>query len=321
MTDRAGEVGVLGVEEPAAAVPRAAERGRAARGRLRELWRRFAKHRGAVAGMLTFGLIVLVVVVGPLVYAVDPLKTDIRARNQAPSLEHPFGTDNLGHDLLAQNLAGGRVSLTVGVAAMLISVIVGTVIGQLAGYYRRLDGPLMRLTDMFLALPILPLLLVAVLLFRDSLRAAMGPQAGIFVLIVVIIGITSWMNTARVVRGEVLALKEREFVTAADALGSGANRIMWTHILPNVMSPILVSASLGMASAIITESALSFLGLGFPPDVPTWGRLLYDGRDYLGITPMRVVWPGMFISLTVLSINFMGDGLRDALDPRSRNRV
>jgi len=321
MTDRAGEVGVLGVEEPAAAVTRAVPPGRATRGRLRELWRRFAKHRGAVAGMLTFGLIVLVVVVGPLVYDVDPLKTDIRARNQAPSLEHPFGTDNLGRDLLAQNLAGGRVSLTVGVAAMLISVIVGTVIGQLAGYYRRLDGPLMRLTDMFLALPILPLLLVAVLLFRDSLRAAMGPQAGIFVLIVVIIGITSWMNTARVVRGEVLALKEREFVTAADALGSGANRIMWTHILPNVMSPILVSASLGMASAIITESALSFLGLGFPPDVPTWGRLLYDGRDYLGITPMRVVWPGMFISLTVLSINFMGDGLRDALDPRSRNRV
>src|SRR5690606_25267263 len=182
-------------------------------------------------------------------------------------------------------------------------------------------GPLMRLTDMFLALPILPLLLVAVLLFRDSLRAALGPHAGIFVLIVVIIGITSWMNTARVVRGEVLALKEREFVTAADALGSGANRIMWTHILPNVMSPILVSASLGMASAIITESALSFLGLGFPPDVPTSGRLLYDGRDYLGITPMRVVWPGMFISLTVLSINFMGDGLRDALDPRPRSRV
>ncbi len=290
------------------------------RSRLGELWFRFSRHRGAVVGMVVLFLIVLTVAVGPLVYRVDPLKTNVRARSLPPSVEHPFGTDNLGRDLLAQNLVGGRVSLTVGFAAMLISVVVGTLIGQLAGYFKRLDGPLMRITDMFLALPILPLLLVAVLLFRDSLRAAMGPQAGIFVLIVFIIGITSWMNTARVVRGEVLALKEREFVTAADALGSGSNRIMWTHILPNVMSPILVSASLGMASAIITESALSFLGLGFPPDVPTWGRLLYDGRDYLGITPMRVVWPGMFISLTVLSINFMGDGIRDALDPRLRGR-
>ncbi len=290
------------------------------RSRAGELWYQFSRHKGAVAGMIVLLLIVLTVVVGPLIYQVDPLKTNVRARSLPPSLEHPFGTDNLGRDLLAQNLAGGRVSLTVGLAAMLISVIVGTVIGQLAGYYKRLDGPLMRITDMFLALPILPLLLVAVLLFRDALRAAMGPQAGIFVLIVTIIGITSWMNTARVVRGEVLALKEREFVTAADALGSGSNRIMWTHILPNVMSPILVSASLGMASAIITESALSFLGLGFPPDVPTWGRLLFDGRDYLGLTPMRVVWPGMFISLTVLSINFMGDGLRDALDPKLRGK-
>lgn len=255
------------------------------RSRLGELWFQFSRHKGAVVGMVVLALIILTVVIGPLIYRVDPLKTNVRARSLPPSVEHPFGTDNLGRDLLAQNLAGGRVSLTVGLAAMLISVIVGTVIGQLAGFFKRLDGPLMRMTDMFLALPILPLLLVAVLLFRDSLRAAMGPQAGIFVLIVVIIGVTSWMNTARVVRGEVLALKEREFVTAANALGSGSNRIMWMHILPNVMSPILVSASLGMAGAIITESVLSFLGLGFPPDVPTWGRLLYDGRDYLGITP------------------------------------
>lgn len=290
------------------------------RSRLGELWFQFSRHKGAVVGMVVLALIILTVVIGPLIYRVDPLKTNVRARSLPPSVEHPFGTDNLGRDLLAQNLAGGRVSLTVGLAAMLISVIVGTVIGQLAGFFKRLDGPLMRMTDMFLALPILPLLLVAVLLFRDSLRAAMGPQAGIFVLIVVIIGVTSWMNTARVVRGEVLALKEREFVTAANALGSGSNRIMWMHILPNVMSPILVSASLGMAGAIITESVLSFLGLGFPPDVPTWGRLLYDGRDYLGITPMRVVWPGMFISLTVLSINFIGDGLRDALDPKLRGK-
>ena len=291
------------------------------RSQARELWRQFSRHKGAVVGMVVFLAIVLVVAVGPFVYQVDASKTNVRARNLPPSIEHPFGTDNLGRDLLAQNLVGGRISLSVGLAAMIISVVVGTVIGQLAGYYRRIDGILMRITDMFLALPILPLLLVAVLLFRDSLRVHIGPQAGVFVLIVVIIGVTSWMNTARVVRGEVLALKEREFVTAADALGARDGRVLGSHILPNIMSPILVSASLGMASAIITESALSFLGLGFPPDVPTWGRLLFDGRDYLGITPMRVVWPGMFISLVVLSINFMGDGIRDALDPKLRGRA
>ena len=291
------------------------------RSQARELWRQFSRHKGAVVGMVVFLAIILVVAVGPFVYKVDASKTNVRARNLPPSIEHPFGTDNLGRDLLAQNLVGGRISLSVGLAAMIISVVVGTVIGQLAGYYRRIDGILMRITDMFLALPILPLLLVAVLLFRDSLRVHIGPQAGVFVLIVVIIGVTSWMNTARVVRGEVLALKEREFVTAADALGARDGRVLGSHILPNIMSPILVSASLGMASAIITESALSFLGLGFPPDVPTWGRLLFDGRDYLGITPMRVVWPGMFISLVVLSINFMGDGIRDALDPKLRGRA
>jgi peptide/nickel transport system permease protein len=291
------------------------------RSNLAEVWRQFARHKGAVVGMVVFVAIVLTVLLGPLVYTVDASQTNVRARNQTPSIERPFGTDNLGRDLLAQNLAGGRISLAVGLVAMLISIVAGTVIGQIAGYYPSVDGPLMRLTDLFLALPILPLLLVAIMLFRDTLRATVGAQTGIFLLIVILIGLTSWMNTARVVRGEVLAVKEREFVTAAEALGSRHNRIMLMHILPNVMSPILVSASLGMASAIITESALSFLGLGFPSDVPTWGRLLFDGRDYLSITPMRVVWPGLFISLTVLSINFMGDGLRDALDPRLRGRT
>lgn len=286
-----------------------------------EVWRQFARHRGAVLGAVVFLAIVLTVVIGPLIYTVRPAETNVRARNQSPSIERPFGTDNLGRDLLAQNLAGGRISLAVGLVAMVISIVVGTVIGQLAGFYPRLDGPLMRLTDLFLALPILPLLLVAIMLFREALRAAVGPQTGIFLLIVLLIGLTSWMNTARVVRGDVLAIKEREFVTAAEALGSSSDRIMWLHILPNVLSPILVSASLGVARAIITESALSFLGLGFPSDVPTWGRLLFDGKDYLSITPMRVVWPGLFISLTVLSINFMGDGLRDALDPRLRGRA
>lgn len=286
----------------------------------RDGWKQFAKHKGAVVGMMIFVTIVLLVVLGPYFYRVRPSQTNVRLRNQPPSLTHPFGTDNLGRDLLAQNLAGGRISLSVGLVAMLISMTLGTTVGLLSGYFRQLDGFLMRLTDLFLALPLLPLLLVIIMLFRDSLRSSFGPQTGIFLLIVFVIGITSWMNTARVVRGEVLALKEREFVTAADALGSKTNRVMFFHILPNVLSPILVSATLGMANAIITESALSFLGLGFPSDVPTWGRLLYDGSAFLDTTPTRVVWPGLFISLVVLSVNFMGDGLRDALDPRLRGK-
>jgi len=286
----------------------------------RDTWKQFAKHKGAVVGMVVFFGIILTVLVGPLIYRVNPSETNVRERNQMPSLERPFGTDNLGRDLLAQNLAGGRISLSVGITAMLISITFGTTIGLLSGFYKRLDGILMRLTDLFLALPLLPLLLVIIMLFRDSLRGVFGPQTGIFILIVTVIGLTSWMNTARVVRGEVLAVREREFVTAASALGSVNNRIIWLHIFPNVLSPILVSATLGVANAIITESALSFLGLGFPSDVPTWGRLLFDGKDYMNITPTRVVWPGTLISLIVLSVNFMGDGLRDALDPKLRGR-
>ena len=178
----------------------------------------------------------------------------------------------------------------------------------------------MRMTDLFLALPILPLLLVIIMLFRDTLRAMFGPETGIFLLIVFVIGITSWMQTARIVRGDVLALKEREFVLAAKSVGTPARRIITRHVLPNVLSPIMVSATLGVANAIITESALSFLGLGFPSDFPTWGRLLFDGANFMSITPARVIWPGLAISLTVLSVNYIGDGLRDALDPRIRGR-
>jgi peptide/nickel transport system permease protein len=203
---------------------------------------------------------------------------------------------------------------------MLVAITVGVFIGVLAGYYSWLDGPLMRLTDMFLALPLLPLLLVIILLFRETLREAFGPEMGIFLLIVFVIGILNWMPTARVVRAEVLAVKEKEFVTSAVCVGAGEGRILLRHIFPNVLSPVMVAATLGVAGAILTESALSFLGLGFPSDFPTWGRLLYDGKDFLQLTPSLVFWPGLFISLTVLSINFVGDGLRDALDPRIRKR-
>ena len=178
----------------------------------------------------------------------------------------------------------------------------------------------MRLTDLFLALPLLPLLLVIIMLFRDVLRAQFGPEVGIFLLIVFIIGITSWMQTARIVRGDVLALKEREFVMAAQSIGTPSRRIIRRHIMPNVLSPIMVSATLGIATAIITESALSFLGFGFPPDFPTWGKLLFDAVDRMELYPERVLWPGILISFTVLSVNYIGDGLRDALDPRIRGR-
>lgn len=286
----------------------------------RQVWRQFRRHPGGVVGLAVFAIIVLAVFVGPYLQRVDPNKISIREKNQGPGLLHPFGTDNLGHDLFAQVLAGGRVSLAVGSAAMLLSLALGASIGVASGYWRRLDGPLMRLTDLFLALPLLPLLLVVITLFREPLRTVFGPSTGIFILIVSGIGVTSWMHTARIVRGDVLSVKRQEFVLAAQASGMRSRRIVIRHVLPNVLSSILVSATLGMASAIITESALSFLGLGFPPDFPTWGRLLYDGVTFLQITPARVIWPGLAISLTVLSVNYIGDAIRDALDPRALRR-
>ena len=291
-----------------------------------DVLRQFRSHGGAVAGVVILGLLVLAVVVGPFLWRLDPAFIEPKAtdmfkmRNLAPSLAHPFGTDQLGRDQLARMLAGGRVSLAVGFVAMLISLFIGTTVGVLAGYVRWLDGPLMRLTDLFLALPLLPLLLVMVMLFRDALASVLGPEAGAFLLIVGAIGLTSWMQAARIVRGDVLALKEREFVLAARSIGTPPHLIVLHHILPNVISPIMVAATLGFASAIITESALSFLGLGFPPDFPTWGRLLFEGVEYMQADPNRVLFPGVAISLTVLSINYIGDGLRDALDPRLRRR-
>lgn len=284
------------------------------------VWAQFKTHRGAVMGMAFFIFVCLLVTFGPWLWTLEPNFIDIRAKNQGPSLAHPMGTDQLGRDTFAQVLAGGRVSLLVGVVAMALSLFLGTLVGVMAGYFRRLDGALMRFTDLFLALPLLPLLLVIIMLFRDTLRAAFGPETGIFILIVFVIGITSWMNTARIVRGDVLALKEQEFVLAARSIGTPPHRMITRHVLPNVLSPIMVSATLGIASAIITESALSFLGLGFPSDFPTWGRLLFDSTNFMTLNPERVIWPGLAISLTVLSVNYMGDGLRDALDPRIRGR-
>lgn len=287
-----------------------------------DVWKRFRRHSLALSGVFVLALLVLGVLVGPLIYTVDPeysfIVDDINSINQMPSIHYPLGTDDLGRDSLARNLFGGRISLAVGVVAMLVAITFGTLVGVLSGYFRRLDNPLMRFTDLMLALPSLPLLLVIIMLFRDSLKAWLGPELGIFLLVVFVIGILGWMPTARVVRGSVLSVKEKEFVEAAVSVGTRQHTIVWQHILPNVLSPIIVSATLGVAAAILTESALSFLGLGFPSNVPTWGRLLFENKDFITQNPWLVIWPGMFISLTILSINFIGDGLRDALDPRQR---
>ena len=292
----------------------------ATRSQWRDVWAQFRSHTGAMIALVLFVAILLFVLVGPWIWTIDPTFVDIRNRNTGPSWAHPLGTDQLGRDTLSRLMAGGQTSIAVGMTAMVIAVTLGSLIGILAGYYRRLDAPLSRLIELFLALPLLPLLLLMVTLFREPLSKNLGTGTGTFLLIVVAIGATSWMQAARIVRGDVLGLKEREFILAAKSIGTPAHRMILRHVLPNVLSPIMVAATLGIATAIITESALSFLGLGFPPDFPTWGRLLYDAVDQMVMYPWRVILPGLFISLTVLCVNYIGDGLRDAMDPRIRGR-
>jgi len=259
----------------------------------------------------------LAVLLGPWLWKVPINEIDFAAKLGGPSLQHPLGTDDLGQDLLARMLYGGRISLAVGITSMLIAMLVGVVIGAVAGISRgSVDAALMWLTDMFLSLPQLPLLLLVIYLFRDALKAWVGPEVGIFVLIVTMIGAFRWMPAARLVRAQFLSLREKEFVEAARALGASPLRQVVRHILPNAIGPVIVAATIEVSAAIIFESTLSFLGLGFPPDIPSWGRLLYDAKDYLDVAPHWALIPGGAIFLTVLSISYMGDGLRDALDPR-----
>jgi peptide/nickel transport system permease protein len=255
--------------------------------------------------------------VGPFVYRVPIDEIDFKAKLKGLSWAHPLGTDDLGQDLLARMLYGGRISLAVGVAAMLISITAGTMIGALAGHVGGVtDHLLMRVTDLFLSLPQLPLLLLLVYLFRDVLKKMLGPEMGVFLLVVVVIGGLRWMPVARLVRAQFLSLREKEFVEAARGLGAPPLRQVVRHILPNALGPVIVAGTIDVAAAIIAESSLSFLGLGFPPDIPTWGRILYDAKDNLDFAPHWAIFPGTAIFLTVLSINYIGDGLRDALDPR-----
>ncbi|QOZ32168.1 ABC transporter permease [Bradyrhizobium sp. CCBAU 53421] len=284
---------------------------------LRETWRRYRRHKPAVVSAVLLLLLITAVVIGPFVWRVSISDIDVLAGLQGPSLAHPFGTDDLGQDLLARMIYGGRISLAVGLAAMLVSVFVGTLIGALAGMSRGALGyALMWLTDLFLSLPQLPLLLMLIYLFRDGLKAAFGPEGGIFILIVLVIGGLRWMPVARLVRAQFLSLREKEFVEAARALGASPVRQVVRHILPNALGPVIIAGTIDVAAAIIAESTLSFLGLGFPPDTPTWGRILYDAKDFLDIGPHWALFPGGAIFIAVVAINFIGDGLRDALDAR-----
>jgi peptide/nickel transport system permease protein len=282
-----------------------------------DAWRRFGRHRLALTSAIVLLLIIVTVVLGPLWWRVPINDIDFAATLAGPSWHHPFGTDDLGQDILARVLYGGRISLGVGLTAMLVAVFVGTVVGALAGISRGwVDAALMWLTDLFLSLPQLPLLLLIIYLFRDALKALVGAEVGVFVLIVTVIGGFRWMPVARLVRAQFFSLREKEFVEAARALGASTWRQVVHHMLPNALGPVIVAGTIEVAAAIIAESTLSFLGLGFPPDIPSWGRLLYDAKDNLDVAPHWALFPGAAIFITVLTLNFVGDGLRDTFDPR-----
>jgi peptide/nickel transport system permease protein len=287
-------------------------------------WRQFKHHKLAVGGLILFITFVLATTIGSIIYPRDKDYIDFMQSSIPPfqSWTYPLGTDTLGRDILARILWGGRISLSVGIISALVSIGVGTLIGSTAGFFGGLvDTLLMRITDLFIALPTVPLLLMISFLFRDSVQQWFednlnNGELGIFTLIVVVISALSWMPTARLVRASFLSIKEKEFVEAARSLGVGKSSIVFKHILPNALSPIIVAATLSVGAAIIFESTLSFLGLGFPSDIPTWGRMLFEAKDYLQLTPHEALIPGTAIFLTVLAINYIGDGLRDALDPR-----
>jgi peptide/nickel transport system permease protein len=277
--------------------------------------RRFFRHKLAAAGLIVFVLLILSAIFAPFTPH-DPNALSVSDRKQGPSLNHWFGTDEAGRDVFARTMGGGRVSLTIGVAATAVALIIGTVFGAVAGFFRGpVDVLLMRLTDAFLCFPQLFVLIVLGTLIRTTeLRFLQGS----IVPIAVVIGALSWMGLARIVRATFLSLRETEFVEAARAAGASNLRIMLRHVLPGSVGPIVVQASLLIAASIMTESGLSYLGFGVQPPTATWGNLLRDAQAHMQTLPVFAIAPGMMIFLTVISINFVGDGLRDALDPHGR---
>jgi len=271
-------------------------------------WRQLRKNRLALAGGAVVILLSAVALCAPLLAPYDPAAYDVKQILLAPGPQHWFGTDQLGRDVLSRMLYGARISMAVGFVSVGIAVLLGTLIGTLAGYYGgRVDELLMRFVDLMLNFPRLFLLLTLIALLRPSIWVIMA-----------VIGFTGWMGLARLVRGEILSLREREFVQGARALGAADARIMVKHILPNALVPVLVSATLGVAGAILTESGLSFLGLGVQPPTPSWGNILIDGKANIEIAWWLSAFPGLAILATVLAYNLLGEGLRDALDPRLR---
>jgi len=292
---------------------------------LRQMFiRRFRRHKMAMAGVVILILLVLFSFGGSLfVSEAYANRTETGARLQPPSDEHVFGTDTIGRDLLARTIYGGQISLLIGLTAMIVEAVIGVAIGALAGYYGRwIDSLLMRFTEAWLNIPALFLLLIMAKAFAGripELNLLGRTFSGSVVVIILIIGITSWMYLARIVRAEFLSLKEEDFVLAAREAGTSNWRIIVGHILPNTVAPIVVAATLSVANAILLESYISFLGLGVQPPTATWGNMLEGAYGYIESAPWLWIFPALFILLTVLSINFIGDGLRDALDPRSRS--
>ncbi|HSR70802.1 MAG TPA: ABC transporter permease [Kiloniellales bacterium] len=288
------------------------------------LWRRFLEHRLALISLVGLVLLAAAAAAAPLIEAalgVDATAVDLFGIKQPPSAEHPLGTDELGRDLLLRLLYGGQISLLVGLTAALCSALIGTAIGLLAGYFGgTTDALLMRLTDSIIALPLLPLLIVLAAIDLTKLglpdELARSEEASLY-RIVILISLVGWTTVARLVRGATLAMKAREFVRAAEALGAGHLRIMLRHILPNVVSPIIVATTLSIGNIILFESVLSFLGLGIQPPIPSWGNMLTNAQDLIWDAPALAFYPGLLIFVTVMAFNFLGDGLQDALDPRA----
>ena len=290
-------------------------------------WTRFKTHRLALASLCVLGLLALLSAAAPLIetaLGVDATSVNLLNRYAPPSADHWLGTDELGRDVLIRLLYGGRISLSVALAAATTAAIIGTFIGLMAGYFGgRLDSLLMRFTDGVIAMPVLPLLIVVAAI--DLTKLGFDPETanaqitGV-IKIIVIIALFSWTTVARLVRAATLSVREREFTEAARALGAGTPRVMLVHVLPNVVSPIVVAMTLSMGAMILVESALSFLGLGIQAPLPTWGNMLSGALEFVYTSPGLAVWPGLLIFITVISFNFLGDGLQDALDPRALQR-
>ncbi|MCB0038601.1 MAG: ABC transporter permease [Caldilinea sp.] len=273
------------------------------------IWHKFRRHKAAVLSGIVLIVMIIVCFGAPWIAPYEFDAIDLRNTRQPPSLDHLMGTDDLGRDAFTRLLYGGRISLTVGIFAALVATTIGAVLGAVAGFYGgSTDNVLMRFTEVIIAIPSLPLLIIL----------SSYTQASV-VVIILIIGLLSWMATARIVRGSVHSVKRQDFVMAARMMGCRNATIIGRHIIPNVMGPIIVGATLGVGAAIIIESSLSFLGLGISPPTPTWGNMLQDSQSTMATKPWLTIFPGLAILITVLCINFLGEGLHDALDPTMRS--